>query len=425
MGGHIQSVRGMPDLLPDAVALWQDVERAIRRVSDLYGYLEIRLPLLERTELFKRSIGEATDIVEKEMYTFADNSGESITLRPEATASCVRAGIQHGLFHNSKARLWYMGPMFRYERPQKGRFRQFHQYGIEAFGWTGPDIDAELMLVGQALWRQLNIAGSVELQINSLGEAESRAQYRTALVDYFERYRDSLDSDSLRRLTRNPLRILDSKNPDLQDLIAGAPTLAEYLGEQSRSHFEKLQAMLDDLGIAYSVNPRLVRGLDYYSGTVFEWIAGQGLGAQNAVCAGGRYDGLVRHLGGGAVPGAGFACGIERLVEVCSQSRDESERSRRAYLAMLGDEAEKVGMQAAERLRRAGIGVTLNCGGGKLASQLKQADRSGARIAIIIGDSEVKAHSALLKNLSTYEQISVSLDAIVASVSGELQRDQA
>ncbi len=407
-------------MLPDTVEFWQDVEASIRKVAALYGYREIRIPLIERTELFKRSIGEATDIVEKEMYTFADNNGEYMTLRPEATASCVRAGIQHGIFHNTKSRLWYMGPMFRYERPQKGRYRQFHQFGIEAFGWKGPDIDAEVILVGKALWELIGIQSDVELQINSLGTPESRARYRSKLVEYFQHHFDDLDADSQRRLTLNPLRILDSKNPEMQGLISQAPTIIEYLDDESTQHFSKLQSTLTDLGINFKINSRLVRGLDYYNGTVFEWIAGQGLGAQNAICAGGRYDGLVQQLGGGAVPGAGFACGIERLVELRQQTRGNRSQGSDVYFAMLGFDAERAGIVLAETLRNAGISVILNCGGGKLASQLKQADRLKSSLAIIIGDLELSRQSAVLKNLETKKQTQVSFDNIIDAVSKEL-----
>ncbi len=423
MQKNIQSVRGMPDLLPDAVAKWQVAERMIRKICDLYGYREIRLPLLERSELFKRSIGDATDIVEKEMYTFEDNSGDAVTLRPEATASCARACIQHGLIHNTKARLWYMGPMFRYERPQKGRFRQFHQLGIEAFGWEGPDIDAEIILLGEALWREVGVAGSAELHINSLGTPESRTKYRSRLVEYFERNHGALDGDSRRRLSTNPLRILDSKNPSMQDLLADAPCITDHLDGASKEHFSKLLSMLDDFSVSYRVNSRLVRGLDYYTGTVFEWIGGQELGAQNAICAGGRYDGLVQQLGGGAVPGAGFACGLERLIELLAASQGEASSKKGVYLALLGPEAERKGIRIAESLRLGQISVTMNCGGGKLARQMKQADRCGAHFAIIIGDSELKTNTAVLKNLSKRDQAVVELDGIVGAVANALGCD--
>ena len=413
----IKSVRGMNDLLPGDIELWQQVEQAIRQIATLYGYSEIRLPLLERTELFKRSIGEATDIVEKEMYTFLDNNGESMTLRPEATASCVRAGVQHGFFYNAKARLWYMGPMFRYERPQKGRYRQFHQFGIEAFGWTGPDIDAEIILVSNALWKLLKIDQDAKLEINSLGTPQSREQYRSELVAYFEKYKDSLDDDSQRRLNTNPLRILDSKNPQMQDLIQSAPVLTDYLSSESKQHFAELCSRLHDLEIGYTVNHRLVRGLDYYTGTVFEWVTDR-LGAQNAICAGGRYDGLVEALGGKEVPGAGFAMGIERLVEIVKQgSMELNDPTTQAYVCSLGDSAQRLGFSVAETLRASGISTTVHCGSGNLARQLRSADRLDAWVGIIIGETEVSSDTVTIKNLQSDEpQKVVSVASVVEVV---------
>ena len=399
MTAKIQSIRGMNDLLPGDIELWQQTEQVIRRVSALYGYNEIRLPLLERTDLFKRSIGEATDIVEKEMYTFLDNNGESLTLRPEATASCVRAGVEHGLFHNARARLWYMGPMFRYERPQKGRYRQFHQYGIEAFGWPGPDIDAEIILVGDTLWKNLHIGQFAKLEINSLGTPESRAIYRSELVGYFEQHLDVLDEDSKRRLTTNPLRILDSKNPGMQEVIQSAPVLTSYLSTESKSHFERLQTYLNDLGISYEVNHRLVRGLDYYTGTVFEWVTDR-LGAQNAICAGGRYDGLVSQLGGREVPGAGFAIGLERLIEIVKLGQQQNESvAADVYLCTVGDDADRSGIQVAQMLREQDVSTILHCGGGKLSRQLRNADKQNIPIAIIVGQSEWEAGNVVVKDL--------------------------
>ncbi len=417
MSLKIQSVRGMKDLLPGEIDLWQQVEQEVRDVSALYGYSEIRLPLLERTELFKRSIGEATDIVEKEMYTFLDNNDESMTLRPEATASCVRAGVEHGLFHNARARLWYMGPMFRYERPQKGRYRQFHQYGIEAFGWPGPDIDAEIIDVGSTLWRRLKIDRFAKLEINSLGTPDSRASYRKQLVSYFEANHGELDEDSKRRLKTNPLRILDSKNAAMQDVIRSAPVLMDYLSDESREHFDRLLGHLRDLGIDYEVNNRLVRGLDYYSGTVFEWVTDQ-LGAQNAICAGGRYDGLVELLGGRAVPGAGFAMGLERLVEIVRLGDLQPESAAAdVYICMLGDEAQRVGHSVAQTLRQAGVSTVLHCGGGKLTRQLRNADRLNTAIAIIVGQSELEAGNAVVKNLRVDEpQKVVRVSEIVETI---------
>ena len=403
MTAKIQSIRGMNDLLPGEIELWQQIEQVIREVSDLYGYNEIRLPLLERTELFKRSIGEATDIVEKEMYTFLDNNEESMTLRPEATASCVRAGIEHGMFHNKRVRLWYMGPMFRYERPQKGRYRQFHQYGIEAFGWLGPDIDAEIISVGSTLWKKLGIDQFATLQINSLGTPDSRNVYRNELVCYFEKNQDALDEDSRRRLTTNPLRILDSKNPDMQELIESAPVLTDYLGSESTAHFERLQSLLNELGIGFEINHRLVRGLDYYTGTVFEWVTDR-LGAQNAICAGGRYDGLVESLGGKKVPGAGFAMGLERLIEIVRLGERVPEPSSTdVYLCVMDEQVEGYGFSVAQKLRESGLTTVAHCGGGKLGRQLRNADRLNVAVAIIVGQSEWETGNVAVKNLKSGE----------------------
>ncbi|MDE0310516.1 MAG: histidine--tRNA ligase [Acidiferrobacterales bacterium] len=413
----VQSVRGMKDLLPGEIELWQQVEQEIREVSALYGYSEIRLPLLERTELFKRSIGEATDIVEKEMYTFLDNSDKSMTLRPEATASCVRAGIEHGLFHNAQPRLWYMGSMFRYERPQQGRYRQFHQYGIEAFGWAGPDIDAEIIDIGNTLWKRLKIARFARLQINSLGTPDSRATYRRQLVAYFEANHGELDEDSVRRLKTNPLRILDSKNPDMQQVIQSAPALSDYLSDESRDHFNRLLRLLRDLGIEYEINNRLVRGLDYYNGTVFEWVTDR-LGAQNAICAGGRYDGLAEMLGGREVPGIGFAMGLERLVDIVRLGDLEPlSTAADVYLCVLGEEAQGQGYSIAQALRQADVSTIVHCGGGKLARQLRNADRLSTAIAIIIGQSELEAGNAMIKNLKVDEpQRAVRISEVVQTV---------
>ena len=417
MNTKFQSIRGMNDLLPSESNLWQSVEESIRDVSELYGYREIRLPLLESTDLFKRSIGEQTDIVEKEMYTFKDNRGDSLTLRPEATASCVRACIEHGLIHNNKARLWYMGPMFRYERPQKGRYRQFHQYGIEAFGWSTPDIDAEIILVADMLWQKLQIAESARLEINSIGNPNSRKKYRADLVGYFEKYQDSLDADSRRRLRTNPLRILDSKNPSMQTLIEGAPVMTDYLDDDSRRHFERLRLYLESQDIDYTVNHRLVRGLDYYTDTVFEWTTDL-LGAQNAICGGGRYDGLVELLGGGTVPGAGFAVGLERLVEILKQRRvDSASFGLQVYFCVLGETAEVEGFKLAQLLRAAGISAMLHCGGGKLAQQMKSADRANAVLGVIIGAREIETQTAIVKPLRTdADQQSVVLSDVVETI---------
>jgi histidyl-tRNA synthetase len=396
----LQAVRGMNDVLPEQTAAWQQLERVARETFAEYGYREIRLPLLERTELFKRSIGEFTDIVEKEMYTFLDRGGESLTLRPEATAGIVRAAISNGLLHNQRQKVWCMGPMFRYERPQKGRYRQFHQIDVEALGFPGPDVDAELILMTARMWRRLGLRG-LRLNLNSLGTAESRAVYRARLVDYFRAHAGVLDADSTRRLDGNPLRILDSKNPAMAEVIAGAPLLTEHLDPESARHFETLCAQLRAAGVDFVVNPRLVRGLDYYSRTVFEWVTTD-LGAQDAVCSGGRYDGLVAQLGGEATPAIGWALGEERIVELMRlQGLAGDEGRPDVYLVLAGAAAEAVGLGLAERLRDAapGLRVEANCGGGSFKSQLKRADRSGARYAVIVGDDEAARGVAQLKAL--------------------------
>jgi histidyl-tRNA synthetase len=400
MSEIIQAVRGMNDVLPDDTAAWQQLERVAREVLADYGYREVRLPLLERTELFKRSIGEFTDIVEKEMYTFEDRGGDSLTLRPEATAGIVRACIGNGLLHNQRQKLWCMGPMFRYERPQKGRYRQFHQIDVEALGFPGPDVDAEIILLTARMWRRLGLRG-LTLQLNSLGTPESRRDYRAQLVGYFQGHHDALDEDSRRRLDGNPLRILDSKNPALAAVIAGAPLITDHLDPESAAHFARLRAHLDAAGIAYVVNPRLVRGLDYYSRTVFEWVTTD-LGAQDAVCSGGRYDGLVAQLGGDPVPAIGWALGEERIVEIMRlQQLVTAEARPDVYLVLAGAAAEALGLALAEKLRDAlpGLKVEANCGGGSFKSQMKRADRSGARYAVIVGDEEAARQVAALKSL--------------------------
>jgi histidyl-tRNA synthetase len=418
MREYIQAVRGMNDLLPDDSAAWQALERAARETFAGYGYREIRVPVLERTELFKRSIGEFTDIVEKEMYTFLDRGGESVTLRPEATAGIVRACLTNGLLHNQRQKLWYMGPMFRYERPQKGRYRQFHQIDVEALGFEGPDVDAELILMSARLWRRLGIGG-LSLQINSLGTPESRAAYRGKLVEYFRRHEQALDEDSRRRLEGNPMRILDSKNPAMREVVAGAPLITDHLDPASAEHFAELRAQLDGAGVAHTVNPRLVRGLDYYSRTVFEWITSD-LGAQDAVCSGGRYDGLVAQLGGEPVPAIGWALGEERVGELMRlQGQAGAGSAVDVYLALAGAAAERAGLQLAERLRDAvpGLRIETNCGGGSFKSQLKRADRSGARVALILGDDELARGVATLKPLrEATEQHQVPLDELPAAL---------
>ena len=400
MAEKIQSIKGMNDILNDTSARWQTVERRIFDVLERYGYQEIRTPIVEKTQLFKRSIGELTDIVSKEMYTFEDRNGESLTLRPEGTASCVRAGLQHSLFQDNILRLWYMGPMFRRERPQKGRTRQFHQIGVEVFGLEGPDIDAEVILLSARMWKELGLNDFV-LQLNTLGTPVSRQHYREVLIEYFSDHKEILDADSANRLQRNPLRILDSKNPDMQDLIAVAPTMAEYMDEESREHFEGLQALLNAAGLVYEINPRLVRGLDYYTKTVFEWVTDR-LGAQGTICAGGRYDGLVETFGGKPTPGVGFAMGLERLVEVYSESTsDDGQTSPHAYLISVGDEAISAGFKLAESLRDQLPGLRLlhHCGGGSFKSQFKKADKSGAQLALVLGEDELRDETLGIKFL--------------------------
>ena len=403
MAAAIQPIRGMNDILPDATPVWQWVEAAAREVFAGYGYRELRVPVVERTELFSRSIGEVTDIVEKEMYSFTDRNDDHLSLRPEATASCVRAAISNGLIHNQQQRLWYAGPMFRYERPQKGRYRQFHQLGAEALGFAGPDIDAELILMSARLWRVLGLE-DLQLELNSLGTAESRLEYRQLLVEYFSGHRALLDDDSLRRLEQNPLRILDSKNPAMQALIAAAPSITDHLDADSAAHFEQLKAILEAAGVRYRVNPRLVRGLDYYSRTVFEWLTDR-LGAQAAVCSGGRYDGLVAQLGGRPTPAIGWALGMERLVELVQDSAPPA-AAPHAYLLPVGEAAQRRAFALAEWLRDAIPGLRLfsHCGEGSLKSAMKKADRSGAELALIMGDEELAADRVLVKPLRSGDE---------------------
>jgi histidyl-tRNA synthetase len=397
MSIKLQAVRGMNDILPEEAERWEAFEDAVRTWLEAYGYRPIRMPVLERTELFVRSIGEVTDIVEKEMYTFVDElNGESLTLRPEATASCVRAAIQHNLLYAGPQRLYYMGPMFRHERPQKGRYRQFHQVGVEALGWAGPDMDAEHIAMCARLWRQLGIE-DVQLEVNTLGSSAARARHRARLVRYLEEHEGELDADARRRLHTNPLRVLDSKNPAMQEVLAGAPQLSDDLDEASLAHFDGLQAQLRACGIAYRINPRLVRGLDYYNLTVFEWVTGS-LGAQGTVCAGGRYDGLIEEIGGKAAPACGFAMGVERLLELLPAPAGPR-RAPHAYVAHQGTAARPFAFAVAEQLRDRGLRVVLDCGGASFKSQLRKADGSGARYAIIIGDDEVSAQEVSVKPL--------------------------
>ena len=420
MAETIQPIRGMNDVLPGDTGAWQLLERVARETFAEYGYREIRLPLLERTELFKRSIGEMTDIVEKEMYTFEDRGGESVTLRPEATAGIVRACISNGLLHNQRQKVWCAGPMFRYERPQKGRYRQFHQVDVEALGFPGPDVDSELIIMSARIWRKLGLEG-LTLNVNSLGTPESRRVYREKLVEYFRGHESSLDEDSRRRLGGNPLRILDSKNPAMRPIIDGAPLITDHLDPESAAHFTRLQRDLDAAGVGYVVNPRLVRGLDYYSRTVFEWVTGD-LGSQDAVCSGGRYDGLVAQLGGEPVPAIGWALGEERIVELMRlQQRAGDETSADVYVVLGGEAAEAAGLGVAESLRDAlpGLRVEMNCGAGSFKSQLKRADRSGARYAVILGDEEVARGIAALKPL---REDAGQVEVPIAGLAQELAR---
>ncbi len=390
----------MNDILPEQTSYWQAVEETLAVVLASYGYREIRLPLLESTELFHRSIGEVTDIVEKEMYTFADRNGDSLTLRPEGTAGCVRAVLQHGLLNQGTQRLWYYGPMFRHERPQRGRYRQFYQIGVEVFGSHSAAVDVELILMTARFWRRLGLTG-LRLQLNSLGSSTARAHYRERLIDFFIAHQNQLDKDSQQRLYSNPLRILDSKNPALENLIKQAPRLLDYLDTESREHFEALQAMLDSAGIAYEINPRLVRGLDYYTRTVFEWVTDQ-LGAQGTVCAGGRYDGLVEQLGGESTPAVGFALGLERLIALLDeQGRLGKPAAADLYLVAVGVQAERQSLLLAEQWREAmpAARLQVNYGGGSFKNQLKRADRSGARWALILGEDEVAQGTVSIKNL--------------------------
>ncbi len=416
MSKAIQAIRGMNDCLPSETGIWQMVETVLRRVASNYGFAEIRMPIVESTALFKRSIGEVTDIVEKEMYTFDDRNGDSLTLRPEGTASCVRAGNQHGLLYNQEQRLWYMGPMFRHERPQKGRYRQFHQFGLEAFGIATPDIDAEVILLTSRLWRELGINEFVTLELNSLGSNEERAKYRDALVVFLTEKEEFLDEDSKRRMHTNPLRVLDSKNPDVQAALVDAPKLADYFGDESSAHFDSVCQRLDAAGVKYIVNDRLVRGLDYYNRTVFEWVTSS-LGAQGTICAGGRYDGLVEQLGGKSTPGFGFALGIERLVlMLTSLEKANNIRSQvDAYVIMLGNEVEITANGLAEQWRDQvpDIRLQCHCGGGNMKKQMKRADKSGAQIALILGEDEIAQQTVTVKYLrSQQEQQSLPFEQV-------------
>ncbi|AZP41249.1 histidine--tRNA ligase [Rahnella aquatilis] len=423
MAKNIQAIRGMNDYLPEDTALWQRIEGSLKQVLGSYGYSEIRMPIVEQTPLFKRAIGEVTDVVEKEMYTFEDRNGESLTLRPEGTAGCVRAGIEHGLLYNQEQRLWYIGPMFRYERPQKGRYRQFNQLGVEVFGLQGPDVDAELILLTARWWRALGISEHVALELNSIGSLEARANYRDALVAFLEQHKDKLDEDCKRRMYSNPLRVLDSKNPDIQTLLNDAPELGDYLDEESREHFAGLCELLEQSGIPYTVNQRLVRGLDYYNRTVFEWVTSS-LGSQGTVCAGGRYDGLVEQLGGRATPGVGFAMGLERLVLLVQAVNPDFKAPATVdtYVISSGAGTQSVAMQLAETLRDAlpELKVMTNYGGGNFKKQFARADKWGARVALVLGETEVANQQVVVKDLQSGTQETLAQSEIVARLASML-----
>ncbi|WP_026180127.1 histidine--tRNA ligase [Hahella ganghwensis] len=418
---RIQAIRGMNDVLPEQTPVWRYLEDTARALFEQYGVEEIRMPIVEQTELFKRSIGEVTDIVEKEMYTFEDRNGDSLTLRPEGTAGCVRAGEEHGLLFNQVRRLWYTGPMFRHERPQKGRYRQFHQIGLECFGFNGPDIDAELIILTARLWQKLGLSEHVELQLNSIGSAAARQAYKNALVDYLSQYKDQLDEDSQRRLDTNPLRILDSKDPKTQEILVKAPEFSDYLDDESKEHFAGLCQYLDRAGIAYVVNPRLVRGLDYYGKTVFEWVT-TSLGAQGTVCAGGRYDGLVEQLGGRSTPAVGFAMGVERLILmletldlVPASLHDRAD----FYICALGEGSSLYAFEVAELLRDLpqDVRVVTHCGGGGFKAQMKKADKSTATFALLLGEDEIQQRTVTVKPLrSDQAQKTLPLDDFIKSV---------
>jgi histidyl-tRNA synthetase len=395
----IQTIRGFNDVLPADSGLWQHLHDTARGVFEDYGYTEVRLPVVERTDLFKRAVGEVTDVVEKEMYAFEDRGGEHIALRPEFTAGMVRMGVEHGLFHNTQQRLWCSGPVFRYERPQAGRYRQFHQLDVEAYGIPGPDVDAELIAMSARLWKKLGFTG-LRLELNSLGQGETRSRYRAALIEFLERHESSLDEDSRRRLHSNPLRVLDSKVPTTQAIVADAPSILDYLDADSAAHFDGLQQRLTDLGVEHVVNPRLVRGLDYYTKGVFEWITTD-LGAQGTICAGGRYDNLVEQLGGGPTPAVGWASGVERLILLLQAKAAVPASGPAIAICALGESAQRESAKLAEILRDAlpGAGVQLSVGGGKLPAQLKRADRSGARFALVLGDNEIAAREVQVKSL--------------------------
>ncbi len=417
MSNPIQAIRGMNDILPDESVCWQRFESTIAKWAFAYGYRNIRMPIVEKTDLFVRSIGEVTDIVEKEMYSFEDAlNGDRLTLRPEGTASCLRAVVQHNLLHQGAQRLYYAGPMFRHERPQKGRYRQFHQVGVEALGFDGPDIDAELIAMSADLWRRLGLR-NIQLQLNTLGSADERALHRGHLIRYLEANAALLDEDASRRLQTNPLRVLDTKNPALQELVEQAPRLIDYVGDSSLRHFESLQSLLRAADIPFAINPRLVRGLDYYNLTVFEWVT-QELGAQGTVCGGGRYDGLVQMLGGKPTPACGFGMGVERLLLLMREQQIEvTQPSPDVYLACFGEAATRQALQTAQLLRQQGMSVQMHCGGGSFKSQMRKADASGAAVALIIGDDEIAAGSISVKPLrGEGGQQLVAIDSLIGFI---------
>ncbi|UPT55154.1 histidine--tRNA ligase [Dickeya zeae] len=423
MAKNIQAIRGMNDYLPAETALWQRIEDSLKQVLRGYGYSEIRTPLVEQTSLFKRAIGEVTDVVEKEMYTFEDRNGDSLTLRPEGTAGCVRAGIEHGILYNQEQRLWYTGPMFRHERPQKGRYRQFHQLGCEVFGLKGPDIDAEMILMTARWWRVLGIDQHVSLELNSIGSLDARARYRDALIAFLEQHKDLLDEDCLRRMYTNPLRVLDSKNTQVQALLDNAPTLTDYLDDDSRAHFDELCELLTQSGIPYKINPRLVRGLDYYNRTVFEWVT-TSLGSQGTVCGGGRYDGMVEQLGGSSTPAVGFGMGLERLVLLVQEVNPAfaAPPAVDVYLISSGAGTQHAAIRLAENVRDAlpQLKLMTNYGGGNFKKQFARADKSGARVALVLGETEVAAGQVVLKNLTNGEQETLSQADVAARLAALL-----
>lgn len=424
MAQSIQAIRGMNDLLPEDTSVWQQVEKVLRDTTASFGYSEVRMPIVEQTNLFCRAIGEVTDVVEKEMYTFEDRSGDSLSLRPEGTAGCVRAALEHSLIYNQEQRLWYMGPMFRHERPQKGRYRQFHQLGIEVFGLNGPDIDAEIIALSNEIWQKLGISEHLCLELNTLGNAEERAAYKENLVKYLEAHFEDLDEDSKRRTHTNPLRVLDSKDEKVQEILKGAPSLYDFLGEESRNHFEILQKHLTSLGISFKINPRLVRGLDYYNLTVFEWTT-TALGAQGTVCGGGRYDGLVEQLGGKATKAVGFGLGLERLVLLLTTLEKVAPKPQvDVYVCGMGEEAEAEQLLLCRDLRAAlpGVKIMNHCGGGNFKKLLKRADKVQAKVAVIFGDDELKNNTLSIKDMAAQDQQTVSRTDAAAAIQAILNK---